>query len=133
MPDITRTRERFEKDRFATVLCGIEPLTAEKGHAVCRMALTDNHRNAMGAVMGGAIYTLCDFAYAVASNGEGDTPSVTLSSSISFLAAPRGQTLLAEATCLKDGRRIGCYRVEVTDETGLAVAAALFDGCKLDH
>lgn len=133
MSDINSVRKRFEKDRFATTLCGIEPLSAEKGHAVCRMAITEDHRNAMGAVMGGAIYTLCDFAYAVASNGEDSAPSVTLSSSISFLATPRGRVLLAEATCLKDGRRIGCYRVDVTDETGLVVAAALFDGCKLDR
>ena len=39
-----------------------------KGHSVCEMPIEDIHRNAMGNIMGGAIFTLADFALAIAGN-----------------------------------------------------------------
>ena len=57
----------FQNDRFATDNGAvIEEVTRD--YAVCSLQLTDHHRNAMGNVMGGAVFMLGDFAFAVASN-----------------------------------------------------------------
>ena len=54
------------------------------------MPLRDCHLNANKAPMGGAIFTLADFAYAVASNGFTDKIIVSQQVSITFLAPARG-------------------------------------------
>lgn len=77
---LDEVRERFSKDRFATVN-GAVIETVDEGFARCSMELNDTHRNALGAVMGGAIFTLADFAFAVASNWNKD-PRVSLLSLI---------------------------------------------------
>ena len=65
--DIESAREFFYQDKFA-VDTGItlDELTDDK--AICSLELTDNHKNAYGGVMGGVIFTLSDFAFAVLSN-----------------------------------------------------------------
>lgn len=80
---LDEVRERFSQDRFATVN-GAVIEAVDEGYAKCSMKLNDTHRNALGAVMGGAIFTLADFAFAVASNWNKD-PRVSLTASISFL------------------------------------------------
>ena len=65
--DIESAREFFYKDKFA-VDTGITLDELSEDHAICSLKLTDNHRNAYGGVMGGVIFTLADFAFAVLSN-----------------------------------------------------------------
>ena len=64
---LEEVRERFSQDRFATVNGAVIEAVGE-GYAKCSIILNETHRNALGAVMGGAIFTLADFAFAVASN-----------------------------------------------------------------
>ena len=96
-------RERFSQDRFATVNGAVIDAVAE-GYAKCSMELQDAHRNALGAVMGGAIFTLADFAFAVASNWN-KNPQVSLNASISFLGRAKGSKLIAEARKIKEGEK----------------------------
>ena len=92
---IEEIREFFKLDRFATnALCRIQE--AEYGRAICTMQITDDHRNAMGNVMGGAVFTLADFALAVACN-VGEKPTVSVESDIKFLTLARGEMLTATA------------------------------------
>ena len=70
----------FKNDKFAA-MAGCELVDARKGHAVVEMPITDNLRNAQGGVMGGAIFTLADFALAVACN-VGEDPTVSVSNTI---------------------------------------------------
>ncbi|WP_278716359.1 PaaI family thioesterase [Gordonibacter pamelaeae] len=74
----------FANDRFATQAAGCRVVEGERGRAVCEMELADIHKNAMGNVMGGAIFTLADFALAVSCN-IGEEPTVSVDSNISFL------------------------------------------------
>ena len=74
--------------------------------------------------MGGAIFTLADFAFAVAANRPDASPTVTVSTSISFVGAGKGESLIGEAKLLKDGKRTCFYEVEVRDEVGNLVAIA---------
>ena len=63
MPAMEELNERFRADRFAAQ-AGVEIREAEPGRALCAMPLRPCHMNANGAPMGGAIFTLADFAYA---------------------------------------------------------------------
>ena len=119
------TREEIEavfaQDRFATEAAGCRVVSGERGRAVCSMELADVHRNAMGNVMGGAIFTLADFALAICCN-IGEEPTVSVDSNISFFRATKGTKLTATATCDKPGRHLGFYTVLVEDDLGKAIA-----------
>ena len=128
MPTIEELTARFRADRFATEAAGIEIREAEPGRALCAMPLRPCHMNANNVPMGGAVFTLADFAYAVASNGFTDKISVTQHVSITFLSPAKGKELLAEARSLKDGRATCLYEVDVRDELGTYVAHAVVNG-----
>ena len=117
---LDEVRERFLQDRFATANGAVIDEIGE-GWARCSMELCDVHRNAMGSVMGGAVFTLADFAFAVASNWNKD-PHVSLNASISFLGRAKGSRLIAEARKIREGRKTCYYEVMVSDELGSQVA-----------
>ena len=91
------------------------------------MQITDNHKNALGAVMGGAIFTLADFTFAVATNWQ-ENPTVSLNASITFLGKTKGKTLIAEAKKIRSGKTTCYYTVEITDELGSQVAHMTSNG-----
>lgn len=127
MTALERARAYFAKDAFATELMGIEIEAVEDGYARCAMPVDSRHQNAEGRVMGGALFTLADFTFAVAANLDRPV-TVSLSCQISFLSPPRGDRLIAEARRVKQGRFTCYYAVEVTDGTGAVVAAAGVSG-----
>ena len=100
--NVEDAREFFYKDLFA-VNMGITLDELTEDEAVCSVVLTDDHKNAYGGVMGGAIFTLCDFAFAVLSN-QIHQLTVAQQVSINYLSAPKGDKLIARATCRKSGR-----------------------------
>ena len=118
---IEEVRELFGHDRFATEACGCEVLEASRGHAVCAFDITPVHRNAQGNVMGGALFTLADFALAIACN-MGEEPTVSVSNTISFMSAAKGSRLVATCDADKSGRSLGFYTVDVRDDLGTPVA-----------
>ena len=126
---IEEARARFQDDRFA-VENGITIDALGERSAECRFAIADRHRNARGSVMGGAIFTLADFACAVAANNV-HYPTVTQQVSVSFLSGARGSRLIARARCRKDGRTTCVYNVDVTDDLGQDVAQVVITGFKL--
>ena len=128
---LERAREIFGYDRFATDVTGIEIVGVAENYARCVLAIDDRHRNAMGAVMGGAIFTLADFCFAVAANAE-KLSVVSVSSNIVYLNAVRGDKLIAEAHCIKSGRKNCFFRVTVTDELGTLVAEVTETGSRVE-
>ena len=131
MPSLEKIRESFSQDLFATQAAGAVIDLAEPGHAVCSMALRPIHLNSNSVPMGGAIFTLADFAFAVASNAYSDHVTVTQQVSVEFLAASRGRSLIAEARCMRQGRSSFFYTVEVRDELGAKVAYFTLNGHSL--
>ena len=121
MNELEQVRERFANDRFATKN-GMVIDEIGDHYAKCSVQLTDRHKNALGGVMGGVHFTLADFAFAVASNWQGEQV-VALSCDISYIGAVRGTSLTAEATLLKNGRSVCCYKIEVRDDLGNLAAA----------
>ena len=121
-PSLREIQDYFANDRFATQATGCRVVEGSRGRAVCELPLAEIHRNAMGNVMGGAVFTLCDFALAVACN-IGEEPTVSIDSSISFLRSTKGELLTATAQCTKPGRHVAFYRVDVSDDLGKPIAA----------
>ena len=119
-------RKIFEGDRFATENGAVIEEIGDRS-ATCSLVITDSHRNAMGAVMGGTYFMLADFAFAVAANWE-RMGCVSLHSDISFLGTAKGEKLTAKAVCVKDGRSTSCYRVDVTDDLGNLAATVTVTG-----
>ncbi len=124
--NLEEVRRIFEGDRFATESGAVIEEIGNRS-ARCSLVITDSHRNAMGAVMGGVYFMLADFAFAVAANREA-MGCVSLHSDISFLGTAKGTRLIASAVCIKDGKRTACYRVDVTDDLGNLVATVTTTG-----
>lgn len=118
---IEEVRTLFANDHFATEACKCRVLEASRGHAVCAFDIGDIHRNAQGAVMGGAIFTLADFALAIGCN-IGEDPTVSVSNTIEYFSVAKGNTLIATCEADKSGRSLGFYTVDVVDELGTPVA-----------
>jgi acyl-CoA thioesterase len=110
----------FKNDRFAT-LTGIEILEVGTGYCKAKMKIEDKHLNAANVVQGGAIFTLADLAFAVASNSHGQL-ALALNVNISFLKGKSSGTLFATATELCNPKRIGAYDILITDENDELVA-----------
>lgn len=118
---IDEVRELFANDRFATEACGCRVVEASHGHAVCEFDIAEGHLNAQGGVMGGAIFTLADFALAIGCN-IGESPTVSVHNTIEYMSAAKGTKLIATCETDKSGRSLGFYTVKVTDELGTPVA-----------
>ena len=121
----------FKGDVYATEVSGITIEEVGEHYAKCAMPITPKHRNAAGAVMGGAVFTLADFAFAVAAN-LGGILTVTTTSSASFVGTCKGEVLYAETRLVKDGRRSCFFEVTVTDDLGNLVAVVTSCGMHLD-
>lgn len=112
------------RDLFARHL-GIELQEVGPGYAKARMPITDDHKNGLGIVHGGASFALADLAFAAASNSRGQV-AVAINASISYVAAGQGAWLQAEAVETSLTPKLATYKVTISDEKGDIVA--LFDG-----
>lgn len=127
---LDEARDYFEADRFAAEN-GVVLDSIAEGDSVCSLDISARHRNAEGGVMGGAIFTLIDLAFAAAANNV-HRPTVAQQVSVSFLSGSRGSRLIARARCRKDGRSSCVYNVDVTDDLGRDIAQAVVTGFKID-
>ena len=114
----------FKNDRFADHV-GIELLEVSKGRAKAKMAVKEHHLNGVNIAHGGAVFSLADLAFAVASNSH-KTVAVSINVSISYLKASIvGDTLIAEAKEVSLNPKLATYEVRVTDETQELIAIFL--------
>ena len=127
--DTEEARKYFQGDRYA-MITGVRLEELTDGYSIASLVLSDIHKNANGGIMGGAIFTLADFAFAVLSNHI-HMPTVAQQVSINYLGAPKGDTLTARAVCKKDGGRTTVINVDVTDDTGRDIAQFTGSGFKL--
>lgn len=118
---IEMTRNRFAEDAFPQYL-GISLLELAPGYAKVSLRLQPHMLNFHGIAHGGAIFTLSDTAFGLASNSHGD-PAVALSMTINFLApAHPGTTLVATAREEHRTKRTGVYNIKVEDDQGRMIA-----------
>ena len=104
---------------------GIELVDVGPGWAKASMKIEPFHFNGAGTVHGGAIFTLADFAFAVASNSHGSL-AMGINTSVSFVKAALKGTLYAEATEQSRNPKLASYSVMITDDDNDVVA--IFQG-----
>ena len=118
--DTETARRIFARDRYAE-LSGIEIVEASVGYCKARMLVKDTHLNSVDVVHGGALFTLADLAFSVASNSHGKV-ALAINAHITYLQSVSAGVLYAVATEVDEPRRLGAYEVVVTDERGSIIA-----------
>lgn len=131
MSRLEEAREFFEADIFATRTTGIAIEEVADGYSRCSLQVEDRHLAAHHHVMGGALFTMADFAFAVAANPPGQT-TVTATSNISYISMPKDDRLVAECRQIKDGRRACYYETQITDGQGNLVAVVTAMGMHMN-
>jgi len=130
MKTLEEAKRFFANDIFAVEVTGIEILQVGKAYAKCSLHVQKKHLNASHVVMGGVLFTLADFTFAVAANI--DQPlTVSLSSQITYLNPARGEYLFAEAVCEKTGKRSCTFTITITDEHGAKIALVSATGMRI--
>ncbi|MFO7570731.1 MAG: PaaI family thioesterase [Smithellaceae bacterium] len=101
---------------------GISCVGIDEGYAKVEMRFTDDMENMFGMAHGGAIFSLMDAAFEIASNSHG-TMAVALNMNINYLAAPaKGARVFAEAMEINKTRKTAAYDIRATDDTGTLLA-----------
>jgi len=118
--DAMTIQEFFKADRYAS-LSGVELISAEQGRAKARMEVRDIHLNSGKMVQGGAIFTLADFAFAVAVNSLGKL-AVSIETSIRYFKSVDSGVLFADAQLCNLHKRLATYEVRVTNEADELIA-----------
>ncbi|MEI7789425.1 MAG: PaaI family thioesterase [Chlorobiaceae bacterium] len=113
--------KNVKNDQFAQLL-GIEIVDVSPGYALVEMKIEEKHKNGINIVQGGAIFTLADYAFAIACNADGST-TVGINASISYFKAPRGSYIRAEAKEVSKNKKICGHQVEIKDEDGTLIAS----------
>jgi phenylacetic acid degradation protein PaaD len=109
------------RDALAATL-GIEFVDGGAGHATVRMRVGSAHLNFHGTCHGGAIFSLADTAFGLASNSHG-IAAAAIDAHLSFNTAVReGEVLTATARERSRGRRLATYGVDVTRADGRVVS-----------
>ena len=93
---IEAVKRCFTGDQFAAT-SGVELVEIRPGFAKARLAVQPRHLNSVGIVQGGAIFTLADFAFAVACNSSGRV-AVAVNMNLSCMKAVRSGTLRGRGT-----------------------------------
>jgi len=122
--DVDSIARFFERDRFAKEN-GIEVLEVRPGFARTQMTVEPRHLNSIGILQGGALFTLADLAFAVASNSHG-VVAVACQADITWFKAVQSGLLTATAEEISRTRKLSTCLIRVTDENGELVA--LFKG-----
>lgn len=119
-----RLLDRFRADPYARRM-GFALLEAAPGYARVAVDVTPDLFNFAGTPHGGLVFSLADYAFAVASNSH-NRVAVATSVSIQFLAAASlGERLIAEARENHVTRRAGFYDMTVTTASGQLIARCL--------
>lgn len=115
--------EKVSNDPYAKYL-GIQVEEVKEGYAKVSMEITKDMLNIHGTANGGAIFSLADIAFAIASNTY-DQVAVGINVNISYIAASfENDKLIAVATERTKNPRLGFYHMEVKNEKGDLIATA---------
>lgn len=114
--------KQIEKEPFGKKF-GLKLKDVREGYAKVEMLFTQDLENMFGMAHGGAIFSLIDAAFEVASNSHGSM-AVALNMNINYLASPeRGALLTAEAKEINRTKKTAAYEIHATDESGKLLAS----------
>ena len=110
-----------ENDLFSKWL-GIQILEIKEGYSKTSMEVREEMINGLGIVHGGVTFSLADSTFAFACNNRNNL-SVALDTSINFLKPVHvGDTLIAEAIEIHNGKSTGLYQITVSNQRDHVVA-----------
>jgi acyl-CoA thioesterase len=117
MNRIERITANLETDPFAAML-GITLQAVDDSTVTVAMPVTAGHENFLGGTHGGAVFSVADCAFSLASNAY-EEPAVAVNTHLAITAASgEGDTLTATAVEVHRGGTLATYRVEVTRNDG---------------
>ena len=112
-----RVKELFARDRYAAKL-GMRLVSADPTSIIVDMPLTPDHENFYDVTHGGALFSLADCAFALASNAAGDRAVAIDTHLVLTAATRRGDVLTATAEEATRGRTLGTYRISIRRTDG---------------
>jgi acyl-CoA thioesterase len=102
---------------------GLQLIEVHEGYAKVEMVFTPDMENMFGMAHGGAIFSLIDAAFEIASNSHG-TMAIALNMNINYLASPeKGAMLTAEAREINRTKKTAAYNITVTDDKNNLIAS----------
>ena len=102
----------------------------EEGASEAVLTASERHFNGVGIIMGGALFTLTDFAFAAALNSFGFR-AVGMNASTSFLKPGKGvpgAKFTARATLVSKTRRTAVFDVNVYDDENRLLTHSIMTG-----
>ncbi len=115
----------MDHDEFSKWL-GITVMDIREGYSKIGMTVRPEMINGFGIVHGGIAFSLADSAFAFACNNR-NVLSVALDTSINFIKPVHvGDSLMAEAKEIHNGKSTGLYHISIRNQNGHEVA--LFKG-----
>ncbi len=121
-PEKNKLKEFFEQnDRYAK-LNGMNIEDIREGYAQTSMLITSEHLNGANVAHGGAIFSLADYAFAIASNSYGKL-ALGINTSISFLnSAFEGERIYAKACEVDKNHKLASYTITITNKEDKTIA-----------
>ena len=103
---------------------GMRITELSEGYAKSELVLGPKHRNPIGSVHGGVLFTIADTTAGTAATSRGRYVT-TMNTSMNFLRpAIHSTKLVGESREIKVGKRVCIYDVMITDEDGREIALA---------
>lgn len=128
MYSLDELKNFFKNDLFAMNQLNACILEAKDDFAKCSFKVMPFHKNAMDVVMGGALFTLADFTFAVATNQHEEYYTVSTTANTSFLNPGKGEEIFAEAIKIRDGKTVCFYDVNIYNEKSILIAKVNISG-----
>ena len=105
-------------DRFAAHN-GITVEDADYDYGKVSLAFEDHAKNSLDMLHGGALFTLADMAFGLASNfGQEDGTMISTNATISYMKSAKTGPIVAEARLANGGRHLATYEVKIYDGQG---------------
>ncbi len=125
-----RARAMIERTGH-TADVGMELMGVFPGSAFCRISLGDRHRNRLGIVHGGILYSLADTTagLAAASLGQGGT---TVEGRMEYMRPAAGENLYCRGSVIKYGKSLIWADADLMDESGQLLCRGHFLYNQLD-
>lgn len=113
-------RCRFSHDTFASSI-GCKIISANTNLCECELDITPKLLNEQGTIMGGAIFTLADYALGVTSNLD-HSHSVSVDCFIRYIDMAKGSKLRAVCKLDKNKNSLKFYTITISDNTNSLIA-----------
>lgn len=131
--DYQKLMETRDRENPFAAYVGIATTKIEEGCAEVTLRVRPEHLNPVGVVHGGCLYTLADVATGAAGSSFG-FHTATVSGEYHYLAPARNvKELIVAAKCVKNGKTIMVFDVEVHSDTGALIGKGVFTSFRLDQ